>query len=59
MQEAEIKAQKLLDNAEFEANMSSQQKITALMNQEESQSINKGETMGFIKKFTNRQTLQG
>lgn len=55
---AEEKARKLLESAEFEANMSSQQKLAALMRDEDSMMQTRGENIGFIKKFTNRETIK-
>lgn len=54
MVEAEDKARKLLENAEIEANMSSQQKLNTLMKLEDNQAGERGENIGFIKKFTAR-----
>lgn len=55
---AEEKAKKLLESAEIEANMSSQQKLAKLMQQEDKESEVRGESPGFIRSFTNRQEVR-
>jgi len=47
----------MLESAEIEANMSSQQKLSALMKQEDSMMQTSGDSIGFIKKFNNRQDI--
>lgn len=56
--QAEEKARKLLENAEIEANMSAQQKLTALMKEEDNMMLTRGENVGFIKRFTNKQNIR-
>lgn len=55
---AEEKAKKLLESAEIEANMSAQEKLARLMQMEDQESNERGESPGFIRSFTNRQDIR-